>query len=776
MLSERSIQVIDLFKKPETKDLVFASNNWDEFSKNITQLGSSPENNKKKGDVFELLTSLYFVNNPIFSSKLVNLWHHTNVPNQIFDCLDLQKPEVGVDLIAESNDGNLWAIQCKYHEDINKNVSYDEVSTFFGITEREITYSKIRHRIISSSALEVSKKISNVHREKLGFLTYSDFSQLNNEDFKNFHSILDNQKIILSKYEPREHQKIALRNCLDYFSRESRGKLIHPCGSGKSLTGYWFFRYMNGRNAIIIVPSLQLVKQTLKTWAREFLCEGIEIDWIAVCSDDDVKNLDDPALNTFEIGIEVNTDNQIISSFLEKDSDKIKIVITTYQSGKKIIEAGKDSGLIFDIGIFDEAHKTVGNKNKPFAQLLYDENIQITKRLFMTATERVFKGDSEEIVSMDDEQIYGKVVDQFSFKSALEQKPPILSDYKIFSTVIYKDQIKELIDNNEFLTAGNKLWSFEADASTFAALITLRKIIKEHKVKHIISFHRNIKRAKEFRELNEEVNKLGGEFGYVHSFHISGKDSTGKRSEALNRFIYEDPSLITNARCLTEGVDIPEVDAVLFADPKHSKVDIVQAAGRAMRVSQNKEFGYIILPIVLEGEDNSSVQENAFKQIITVLSALGMSDERIIAEFQQIAQGKVPKERIFKFIEDEEVFSSINLKEFYSNIDLKIWNRLSFAKTFMYDAPFSDWMRKETNLSESSVGKYVSAVYKITNEILKMKPQYSTVDELVRNEDLEELKNEWLSVPENKALDVRGKSMYSAGFNKLISFFRSHNS
>ncbi len=91
MLSERSIQVIDLFKKPETKDLVFASNNWDEFSKNITQLGSSPENNKKKGDVFELLTSLYFVNNPIFSSKLVNLWHHTNVPNQIFDCLDLQK-------------------------------------------------------------------------------------------------------------------------------------------------------------------------------------------------------------------------------------------------------------------------------------------------------------------------------------------------------------------------------------------------------------------------------------------------------------------------------------------------------------------------------------------------------------------------------------------------------------------------------------------------------------------------------------------------------------
>ena len=149
-----------------------------------------------------------------------------------------------------------------------------------------------------------------------------------------------------------------------------------------------------------------------------------------------------------------------------------------------------------------------------------------------------------------------------------------------------------------------------------------------------------------------------------------------------------------------------------------------------------------------------------------------MSDERIIAEFQEIAQGKVPTARIFKFI-TEEVFSSINLNEFYSNIDIKIWNRLSFAKTFMYEAPFSEWMRKETELSENSIGKYTSAVYKITNELLKMKPEYSSVDELVRNEDLNELKDHWLSVPKNKELDVRGKSMYSSGFKKLIEFFNS---
>ena len=190
------------------------------------------------------------------------------------------------------------------------------------------------------------------------------------------------------------------------------------------------------------------MRQTLKTWARELLCEGIDIEWIAICSDDDVKNLDDPSMNTSEIGIEVNTDEHIIYEFLTKNTYKKKIVITTYQSGNALISAAQKSMFEFEIGIFDEAHKTVGNRNKPFAKLLYEENIQIRKRLFMTATERVFKGDSEEIISMDDELIYGKLIDQLSFKAALEQKTRILTDYKIVSASINQAQILELLENN----------------------------------------------------------------------------------------------------------------------------------------------------------------------------------------------------------------------------------------------------------------------------------------------------------------------------------------
>ena len=125
MLTGRSVQNIDIFQKPKIKELVLASNNWDDFSDQINKLGNYPENNKTKGDVFELLTSLYLINNPIFSTKLNNLWHHTNLPSKIFDSLSLQRPEIGVDLIAESNDGNLWAIQCKYHNDVYKNISYE---------------------------------------------------------------------------------------------------------------------------------------------------------------------------------------------------------------------------------------------------------------------------------------------------------------------------------------------------------------------------------------------------------------------------------------------------------------------------------------------------------------------------------------------------------------------------------------------------------------------------------------------------------------------------
>ena len=145
------------------------------------------------------------------------------------------------------------------------------------------------------------------------------------------------------------------------------------------------------------------------------------MDWIAVCSDNDVRNSDDPSMRAVDLGIEVNIDPQLIANFLSKRTKGTKVLIKTYQSGLAVSEGVKKARNTFDLGIFDEAHKTVGQKDKAFAHLLYDENVKVKKRVFMTATERQFKGNSDEYLSMDDEDIYGSIIDQLSFKAALKR-------------------------------------------------------------------------------------------------------------------------------------------------------------------------------------------------------------------------------------------------------------------------------------------------------------------------------------------------------------------
>ena len=267
------------------------------------------------------------------------------------------------------------------------------------------------------------------------------------------------------------------------------------------------------------------------------------------------------------------------------------------------------------------------------------------------------------------------------------------------------------------------------------------------------------------------ASKVGGFLSNLTSFHVFGKDSTGDRAAELERFVNVEPSLITNARCLTEGVDIPSIDAVLFADPKQSKIDIVQAAGRALRKFDGKTLGYIIVPVVIE--DGGSAQlRNAFNQIITVISALGMSDERVIEEFKALISGKREPGRIVD-IDISETLTSVDFQDFLSNIEILVWDRLSFAKSVVGERDFAKWMRESKQLSEKTIKNYRQAIRKISNDLVRLKLAYSSLEELMQSEDLDELKEEYFNIPEFKELDVRGKGMYSAGFNRLIEFRRS---
>ena len=298
----------------------------------------------------------------------------------------------------------------------------------------------------------------------------------------------------------------------------------------------------------------------------------------------------------------------------------------------------------------------------------------------MTATERRYQGQSDEILSMEDPDDYGETIHKLSFKKALEYKPAILSDYKVVTIHISQEEIAELVRNRAFVMPKTKGWSKEMEAENLAALIALRKAMSKYPIRHAVSFHGSIKRAQDFQESNDAYSKSFPANGRLQTFHVSGKTPTGTRAKEIDQFSKAPRSLITNARCLTEGVDVPNIDAVLFADPRKSLVDIVQAVGRALRPSPNKKFGYVIVPVVHKNnaKPEDIFDSDSFKEVLTTLRALGSQDDRIIEYFRAISQGRSPKDRkSFESILSVKIAKRINLREFVRSVELRCWDRLS---------------------------------------------------------------------------------------------------
>ena len=290
-----------------------------------------------------------------------------------------------------------------------------------------------------------------------------------------------------------------------------------PCGTGKSLTAFWIAKKMGVKSILVAVPSLSLLQQTLKVWTREFLINGIEPEWFCVCSDGTVKDeQDDYVTDTSDLGIKVDTDPKLIKKFLKKKTSKIKVLFTTYQSGRATAKGSR--GFTYDLGIMDEAHKTVGSKTKEMAHLLHQKNVRIKNRIFMTATERLFRGDSDEFMSMDDPRDYGDLVYELSFKEAINSKPPIISDYKIITFGITVPEIEEIYNSNKYLEVKKVLK--DITARELATALALRKAIKKFKINNAISFHRSIKRADNFRTQQDLITKIYPEYGKLKSFTL----------------------------------------------------------------------------------------------------------------------------------------------------------------------------------------------------------------------------------------------------------------
>jgi len=508
----------------------------------------------------------------------------------------------------------------------------------------------------------------------------------------------------LKPFKPYAHQRRAIRNSYKHYVGEGaqRGKMIMPCGTGKSLAAFWIAEKLEAKRILVAVPSLALIRQTLRVWLRESYAKGWDVDWITVCSDESVGKIsrDDLAVLKQDLGVPAVTDPKIIAKWLRKRHNGKVVVFTTYHSGKAIAQASKLARRNFDLGIMDEAHKTVGSKDKTFSHLLFEKNIKIAKRVFMTATERRYAGNKDKVISMDDLNVYGSTFEFLSFKDALEAVPPILSDYKILTKIISKEEVADLVRKRAFVKPTKGKWDEDIEADMLAALIILRKAIRRFKIRHAITFHSSIAKAKAFTDNQPIFSDLFPQYWKTDNFHVSGKMPTSVRARHMEEFKASKRAIMTNARCLTEGVDVPDIDCVLFADPKKSTIDIVQAVGRALRLSEGKKLGYVIVPVIIEDEGNFD-KSDAFQTILMTLRALASNDERIIDYFRAKSQ----KKRTYNNIQievDERIAEKINVKDFTRELELQVWNKLAKlswmpyenAQTFVKKLQFknnSDW-------------------------------------------------------------------------------------
>jgi hypothetical protein len=363
---------------------------------------------------------------------------------------------------------------------------------------------------------------------------------------------------------------------------------------------------------------------------------------LCVCSDETVgkREEDEFIRSVSDLAFPVTSDAKEIRKFIQ--ANKSFVIFCTYQSSPMVADAQDgDSSLAFDLVVADEAHRCTGNISSTFSTVLDSNRIIANKRLFATATPRTYtesiKRASEdrgiEMACMDDETIFGKVLYSLSFGEAIRQN--LLTDYRIVIIGVDNPMIAEWIENRVFFKTDSGL---KNDAESIAAQIGLIKAIKDYDLKRIISFHSRVNRAQSFKEdMHQTLNWIDDRYrpsGELWTDFVSGGMATDLRKQKLDflkSLDHNQRGLLTNARCLSEGVDVPSLDGVAFIDPKNSQVDIVQAVGRAIRLSEDKKIGTIILPVFIEPGDDAitSIEASNFRAVWEVLNAFKSHDNEL---------------------------------------------------------------------------------------------------------------------------------------------------
>ncbi len=597
----------------------------------------------ERGRRFEPLVAKVLRTNRSALGEFSEVWHWSEWPER-------DGGDIGIDLVGVRPDGGYVAIQCKcYAPDATIHLS--NISSFLANT-------RFSERAVVSTTSHWSPNVEKLLRTaqlptQRVDLFASDATTIDWDAWLRDESAPLVQRPLK---ELRPHQEAALSDVYAGFERHDRGKLIMACGTGKTFTALRAAEHLAGKGGRVLfaAPSISLVNQSLREWTAE---SRIRIRAFAVCSDSRVGEKDGDSARTYDLPISATTDAERLARAASQDApNRLTVVFSTYQSMQRIAEA-QDAGMpAFDLIICDEAHRTTGatlkGEERSNFLLVHDaEKIRAAKRLYMTATPRVYapnvkkKASENEVylASMDDVTQYGEEFHRLDFPTAVEQN--LLSDYKVAILVMSEEQVnleysEELGDAVAVGDVGrvigclNGLAKLSPESHQFAD--------DQEPMQRAVAFSNTIKNSKRFVDL---VAQLQGEKGYqvrgvrMQAQHIDGTFGVPKRAEKLRWLgdqlqMQQQCHILSNARCLTEGIDVPSLDAVLFLQPRKSQIDVVQAVGRVMRRAEGKKWGYIILPIVMPTEEdpNTALDNNdAYAHVWEVLQALRSHDSRLDA-------------------------------------------------------------------------------------------------------------------------------------------------
>ncbi len=635
------------------------------FDNLISQINEVAETQRDRGTYFEYLVKAYLENEPTYQNEFTNIWLLSEVPEEF----GIPKADIGVDLVAEKTTGELVAVQAKFY---NHAIQKSNIDSFLSELGKDYYESGIIVASTDKWGKNAEKALadrSDVIRIGLSDLRHSQI------DWEQFSFDKPDSVVIKKKKTPRYYQREVIKSALEHFKENDRGQLVMAPGTGKTFTSLKVTEALakesNKEQYIVLylVPSIQLLTQTLRGWNND---TEMTMSSMAVTSDrnasrssvkQDESNF---VVKASDIGYPATTSaKKVVENYQElmtQPKKELLVVFSTYQSIDVLGKAQKNGFPEFDLIIGDEAHRTTGAKAlgeeaSVFTKVHSDLNVKGKKRLYQTATPKLYGMDAKKkakdnsivISSMDDESLYGKVFYRLGFGDAISHD--ILTDYKLMvlavdETVVQKDMQKSLADSENGLNIDDVgriigVWNGMIKRESFA-----NKVSGEP-MKRAIAFSRTIKDSQRLSEQFESVvnDYLDSEEGYsVNIRHVDGGMNALEKNEALDWLASDDipensARILSNVRFLTEGIDVPNLDAIIFLSPRKSQVDIVQAVGRIIRKFEGKEYGYIILPIVVPaGETAETILDNnkSYDVVWQVLNALRSVDERFEATINKL--------------------------------------------------------------------------------------------------------------------------------------------